>query len=102
VPTMTGYDFITARDIIRFEANGNYTTIYMEGREKILTTRSISEYEGVLPGALFCRIHNSHIINLEKIAKYNKGRGGCVISEDGANIQVATRLREEFLNRLTK
>jgi len=102
VPTLTGLVFIPIKDIMRFEAKGSYTTIYLTSKEEIIATRNIKEYEDLLPAAIFCRIHNSHIINLHKIQKYHKGRGGYVIMEDGSSIEVASRRREEFLRRLLK
>ncbi|HVU56208.1 MAG TPA: LytTR family DNA-binding domain-containing protein [Puia sp.] len=102
VPTLTGLVFIPIKDIMRFEAKGSYTTIFLTNTEQIIATRNIKEYEDLLPAAIFCRVHNSHIINLHKIQKYHKGRGGYVVMEDGANIEVASRRREEFLQRLLK
>lgn len=102
IPTITGLIFIPVQDIVRFEAKGNYTTIYLSNGEPILATRTIKDYEEVLPETIFCRIHNSHIINLSRIQKYQKGRGGSVIMEDGSTIEVASRRREEFLRKLLK
>lgn len=102
VPTLTGLIFVAIRDIMRFEAKGSYTTIYLNNGEQIMATRNIKEYEDLLPAVIFCRVHNSHIINLHKIQKYHKGRGGYVIMEDGSSIEVASRRREEFLRRLLK
>ncbi len=102
IPTITGLIFITVQDIIRFEAKGNYTSIYLSKDEPILATRTIKDYEDILPETIFCRIHNSHIINLSRIKKYQKGRGGSVEMEDGSIIEVASRRRDEFLQRLLK
>lgn len=102
IPTAEGLIFVAIRDIIRFEAKGSYTAIYLTGGEPVLATRNIKEYEDLLPESVFCRIHNSHIISLQKIQRYQKGRGGHVIMEDGSNIEVASRRREEFLRRLLK
>ena len=102
VPTITGLLFIAVRDIVRFEAKGGYTVIHLSNSEQILATRNIKDYEDLLPGNIFYRIHNSHIINLQKIEKYQKGRGGYVIMEDGTAIEVASRRREEFLRLLLK
>ncbi|GGA86252.1 LytR/AlgR family response regulator transcription factor [Puia dinghuensis] len=102
IPTITGLTFVPVQDILRFEAKGNYTTINLCNGESIVATRTIKDYEDVLPEAIFCRIHNSHIINLARIQKYQKGRGGSVVMEDGSVIEVASRRREEFLRRLLK
>lgn len=97
IPTVDGFVFMNVEDIIRCEANGAYTTIFTIDKEKILASRNIKEYEELLPPSNFCRIHNSHLINLNHIKKYSKGRGGNVIMEDGAVLEVASRRRDEFL-----
>lgn len=102
IPTITGLIFVPVHDILRFEGKGGYTHIYLGNGEQIVATRTIKDYEDILPEAVFFRIHNSQIINLQKIQKYNKGRGGTVTMEDGSVIEVASRRREEFLRRLLK
>ena len=102
IPTVNGFLFITLREIVRLEAKGGYTMIYLTNKEGILATRSIKEYEDLLPEAFFCRINSSHIINMQKIQKYQKGRGGYVTMEDNSTIEVASRRRDEFMQRLLK
>jgi two-component system LytT family response regulator len=102
VPTVDGLIFINLKEVVRLEAKSSYTQILLENGEIVTATRTIRDYEDILPEALFCRIHNSHIINLQKIEKYHKGRGGYVILEDGSEIEVASRRRQEFLRRLLK
>jgi two-component system LytT family response regulator len=102
VPTVNGLSFICLRDVIRLEASGSYTTIYLQDKSKISATIPIKEYEELLPDATFFRIHHSHIINLNKIKSYQKGRGGYVTMDDGSFIEVASRRRESFMQRLLK
>jgi len=102
IPTVTGLSFVALGDIIRLEAKGAYTAICMVDKQQIIGTRTIKEYEDILPSNIFYRIHHSHIINLQKIKKYQKGRGGAVIMEDNSNIEVAIRRRDEFIGRLLK
>lgn len=97
IPTMDGFVFMNVEDIIRCEANGAYTFIFTTRNEKITASKSIKEYEELLPHKIFCRIHNSHLVNLNRIKKYSKGRGGTVIMEDGAILEVASRRRDDFL-----
>jgi two-component system, LytTR family, response regulator len=102
VPTLTGLIFVAISEIIRFEAKGRYTSIYLDNGEVILAARTIKEYEELVPETNFFRIHNSHIICLQKIRQYHKGRGGYVVMQDGEAIDVASRRRMEFLQRLLK
>ncbi len=98
IPTVEGFVFINMFDIIRCEANGAYTLIFTNKKEKITASRNIKEYEDVLPKSQFFRIHNSHLVNINRILRYNKGRGGTVTMEDGTQIEVASRRRNEFIN----
>ena len=102
VPTITGLMFVSVRNIIRFEAKGNYSVIFLNNGSQVTATRNIKDYEDLLPESIFCRVHNSHIINLQNIQKYHKGRGGYVVMDDGSSIEVAVRRKEEFLRRLLK
>jgi len=102
IPTLNGLTFVYFRDILRFEAEGSYTKVVLEDGRQIMATRSIKDYETLLPESIFYRVHHSHIIHLNKIREYRKGRGGYIIMEDGTSIEVAIRRREDFLKRLMK
>ena len=102
VPTANGLSFISLSEVIRMEAHGAYTIIHLQDKTKISATIAIKEYEDLLPEAIFFRIHHSHIINLNKIKSYQKGRGGYVTMEDNSFIEVASRRREGFMQRLLK
>jgi two-component system LytT family response regulator len=99
LPSMEGLVFVLTDMIMRCEASGGYTVFYMKNGEKILSAKNIKEYEDILPPLIFMRVHNSHIINLMCIKKYHKGRGGYIEMEDQALIEVASRRKNEFLNR---
>jgi len=99
VPTAEGFDFILIEDIIRCEAQGPYTRIFIKGSKSILVSKPLKEYETLLPDTIFLRIHNSHLVNLNYIKKYNRGRGGYIEMDDGTMLEVATRRKDEFLSR---
>jgi two-component system LytT family response regulator len=99
LPCKDGLEFVLLTDIIRFEAKGGYTNVIGINNQKYISSRTIKEYEEILPDDIFFRIHNSHIINLNRIKKYHKGRGGVIEMSDNAMIEVATRRKDEFLGR---
>lgn len=99
IPTVDGFNFINVDEIIRCEANGPYTYIFTVQKDKIVASRNIKEFEDVLPKNIFFRVHNSHLVNLSRISKYSKGRGGTIFMEDGTKIEVASRRRNEFLGK---
>lgn len=97
LPSAEGLIFIHIDKIARCEASGAYTIIFTRSGDKITTSRNIKDYEDLLPDGLFYRVHNSHIVNLNCIKKYYRGRGGYIEMEDGTTIEVATRRKEGFL-----
>lgn len=101
VPVLSGLVFIQTDDIIRCESSVNYTTLFLKNKQKLLVAKTLKEFEELLHDYNFYRIHNSHLINLAYIKMYNKGKGGSVTMEDGTEIEVSTRRKDEFLKKLT-
>ena len=99
IPSPESLTFISVEEIVRCEANGGYTTFHMVNGEKLLSTKTIKEYEELLPPDIFLRIHSKHIINIQHIKKYHKGRGGYVEMEGRYTIEVSARRKAEFLSR---
>jgi two-component system, LytTR family, response regulator len=99
LPSQEGLIFLPVSEIVRCEASGSYTHIFKTDKKKLLVSRRMSEYEELLPASLFFRIHQSHIINLDHVVKYHRGRGGFVEMSDGAMLELATRRKDEFLAR---
>jgi len=86
---------VPVEDFMYLVADGNYTHVHT--REKVyLTTRTLKEFEDMLPQGLFCRIHHGYIVNMEEIAKVQKGRGGAVVMKDGKILEIAIRRKEAF------
>lgn len=99
IPSQSGFDFIYVSEIIRCEAEGAYTLIFLTEKRKKVVSKSIKEYENLLPEDLFFRIHHSHLVNLNYVKRYNKGRGGFIELEDGTELEVAARKKDEFLHK---
>ena len=100
LPTLSGYHFVRIREIIRCEADNNYTYFYMNAGGKFLVTRTLKEYELLLKEDSFVRVHQSHLINLDFVAQYIKGEGGTVVMADGSQVEISRRKRELFLQRM--
>lgn len=100
LPTQNGIQLVKVDDVVRLEADGNYTTIFLKDKSKILVSKKIKEFEIWLEASHFFRIHQSHIVNLELIDRYIKGEGGTVVLEDGTQLEVARRRKEDFLKRI--
>jgi two-component system LytT family response regulator len=87
-------------DIIRCSSDRNYTMFYLVGGKKILVSRTMKDYETILVGYNFLRIHQSHLINLDFVERYDKGNGGSVVMKDGAEVPLSSAKRDLFFDIL--
>ena len=99
IPTIEGLQFLKVEDIIYLEASVNYTHIWC-GQKKYTASRTMKDYEDILPTSIFVRIHNSYIINKNFVEKYVRGEGGQVILSNGSILDVAKRKKSEFLKAI--
>ena len=97
IATMDGLQFIPIADIIRLEAESNYTRFYLQNGTKCLSSKSLIEYEELLNDHNFFRCHHSHIINLNFVNSYIKNDGGEIVMSDGAHVDLSRRKKKEFL-----
>lgn len=96
-----GLTFVNLKDIVRCESDGNYTTIILDGNKKIVTSKTLGEYEELFANENFFRVHRSHLIHLHHLKKYIKGEGGYVIMSDGSQVEVSRRKKQEFLDKIS-
>lgn len=97
LPLREGYLFVQVTDIVRCEADSNYTVLHLVGGEKHLVSKTLKEFEIQLSGNRFFRIHKSHLINMQYLKKYTRGDGGTVTMIDNTQLDVSRRNKEEFL-----
>ena len=101
VPTNSAIEVITLEDVEYFKAERNYTLIKRNGKPDILVSKTLKDFEEMIAGGNFMRVHLSHIINLNRVARYLRNDGGYVVMSDGSEITVSRSHRDEFLQRLT-
>lgn len=99
LPTLEGLVFFDTNDIINCTAEGPYTVFNFKDGKNLLVTGTLKEFEEMLPENSFCRVHHSHLINIDHIRKYYKGKGGYVEMTNGKTIEVSQRKKDEFLER---
>lgn len=92
--------FIQLKNIFWLEAEGGYTTIYLECDEKIIVSKPIKYFEDILSKYGFFRTHKSYIVNLHHVKRYVKNNGGSVELINGKNILVSRRKKEELITEL--
>ncbi|MFT3911265.1 MAG: LytTR family DNA-binding domain-containing protein [Ferruginibacter sp.] len=101
VPVKDGLVFLLPGDIIRLEAEGTYTHIFVKG-EKYTASKNIKEYDDILFEHHFFRSHKSHLINLKYVKRFSREDGYCVFMNDGSRAEVSRRKQEEFIELMSK
>ncbi|MCR9226138.1 MAG: LytTR family DNA-binding domain-containing protein [Flavobacteriaceae bacterium] len=91
--------FLNSDEILYAESDGNYSTIFLKDGQKILLTKKLKEVNALLPESSFFRIHNSYIINLNKIKEFLK-TDGYVVLESNHKIPVSRQKKSDFLDML--
>lgn len=102
VPSALGQEYINISDIIRFEADGRYTHIYLTGGNKLTVTKPLAEFTALITDKYFYRTHRSHLINLNMVKIYGKREGGSIIMVDGSEVAIARDKRAEFIKIMAK
>jgi two-component system LytT family response regulator len=102
ISALDGIYFLSIKDIVRFEAEDNYTHIYLSGGERITASKTIKAYEEMLHPVNFYRVHKRHVINLNFMRKFVKGDGGYLVMDDGKKIEVSRRRRPAFMEQMRR
>jgi two-component system LytT family response regulator len=97
-----GYSFINYNDIVCCSSEGAYTAIFLVNGSKLLSSNNLKHFVELLPEDVFCRIHNSHLVNLDHAVGYSKGRGGILIMVNKMTLEVSQRKKDELLSRFKK
>jgi len=91
---------VSVNDIIRAEADSNYTRFFLSGNRKVMVSRTIKEFEALLSASGLIRVHQSHLVNLEFIDKFYKKDGGYLLLKNGAKIPVSPNMKKQVIQAI--
>ena len=89
------FQVIDLKELIYCESDKGYTTFHCLDNKKYLVSKTLKEFEEFLTSNHFTRPHQSFIVNLKFIDKYDKS--GVIQLKNGKKIPVASRKKEDFL-----
>ena len=99
--TQEAVHLVSLTDIVRCEADRNYTRFILAGDKSILVSGSLIEYDEILSNSGFFRSHHSHLINMEHIVKIDK-QNFQIVMKDNSITPLATRKKELLIHLLEK
>ncbi|MDA3880684.1 MAG: LytTR family DNA-binding domain-containing protein [Prolixibacteraceae bacterium] len=95
--TQESIHVVKVTEIVRCLADHNYTEFFLENGKKLLVSRTLKEYELLLNDYDFFRPHQSHLINMNFISRFDKVDGGTLVMSDGSRVPVSKRKKDELL-----
>ena len=99
-PVADGLEFVIVDDIIRCESEGSYCHIYIKNNNKLFLSKTLKQVTELINSEKFTRVHHSHLVNMDYVKKYIRGKGGQVIMDDGSSIPVSRTKKDGFLDNL--
>jgi two-component system, LytTR family, response regulator len=84
--------YVQIDEIIRLQAESNYTHIFLTGNKVFISAKTLKEYDEMLEGQRFLRVHKSHLVNPAHIQAYD--RQGILLMSDNSKVEVARRKKE--------
>jgi two-component system LytT family response regulator len=95
--TAESIHLVNVKEIIRCESSSNYTLFFFDDNSKLLVSKTLKEFDELLSPYGFFRAHQSHLINLNYLDRYDKAEGGTLILKDKSSIPLAVRKREQLM-----
>jgi len=94
LPTLQGFDVVKPEDILRLQADGNFTQVYLTDGSRKMVCRFLKHFDDLLEHP-FIRVHRSHIINSNFVKSYHKS--GTATLLDNTEIEVSGSFKDQFL-----
>lgn len=99
ISTTEGTYFLHPDEIIRCEADRNYTHFYQTDNRRMLASKPLTDFERILEDQAFLRVHRSHLVNLKHIVRLQEGQ---LELSDGSVVPISRRRRAEVTAILKK
>lgn len=101
IPVLNGYRMVPVKDILFCEASKEYTNIHCISGEMVCSSENLGEYDELLTGYGFFRVHHSFLVNKEHVRQYIKGEGGELLLDKNIIVPVSRRKKNEVMDWLT-
>lgn len=104
IPEQQTYIKISINDILYCMSDDPITNFFLirkiDGKQKLVSSKSIKDYEKDFEETNIIRIHNRYLVNIKYIKSYIKGDGGYVELITGKSLNVSRTYKNTLLKRL--
>lgn len=95
--TSSNVHVVNLYDIVRCQSDKNYTHFFTVEGEKIVVSKTLKEYDELLRSFGFFRVHQSHLINLSFVKRFDKSEGGFLVMKDDSKVPVSFRKKDDLM-----
>jgi two-component system LytT family response regulator len=97
INSLQQHSVIEIKNINYLKSSGNYTEFYFIDGTNLVSSRPVKQYETLLQGQNFYRIHKSFLVNLDQVTKVLTTDGGEIELKNGVLLPLAHRRMDLFL-----
>jgi two-component system LytT family response regulator len=95
--TSSNVHVVNLNDIVQCQSDKNYTHFYTREGEKIVVSKTLKEYDELPKPYGFFRVHQSHLINLSFVKRFEKSEGGYLVMKDDSRVPVSFRKKDDLM-----
>lgn len=100
IPTSDGFEYVGYDEIVRCQADSNYSKIFLSDGRSIVVSKPLKYLIEIIEDDAFFRVHQSHYINLNYLAKFIKQDGGLIVLKDKTEIPLSRNFKTGFMKRI--
>jgi two-component system, LytTR family, response regulator len=89
IATRNGEKSLPIHQIIRCEGDSNYTHLHLSDQSRLTASKTLKDFEDMLPESDFLRVHKSHLVNKNFVVSMSQD--GQLLLKNNQKIEVAKR-----------
>lgn len=98
ISSSDGMYFFNPNQIIRLEAESNYTRFFFTDKKPLIVAKTLGEYEELLVPHGFLRTHRTHLVNRNYVQSFQPE--GFLLMKDNSRVEISRRRKDEVLETL--
>ena len=99
IPNIKGFEVLKVPEIIMCQADGYCTNFHLTGQRKVVSSKNLKHFDGLLSGQGFLRVHHSYLINLDHVTGYT--RQGEILLSENLRASLGNSYKNEFIRIFT-
>jgi len=99
IPNIKGFEVLRVPDIIMCQADGYCTNFHIAGERKVVSSKNLKHFNGLLEDHNFLRVHHSYLVNLDHVTGYT--RQGEILLSEGLKAHLGDSYKNEFVKKFT-